>query len=172
MIHRFQCVPFVPPFLVVSRAPSLLPKGSCVFRCFCTSLPVLHGFPKASGPGVAPSSVWVLFSCFPFFCRQGSRSQSPCWEGLWGQGMQSGLGQPKPPRRKRQGHPGLQRPQREDRDRDEDRVYRSAYKAGPAHWGGTGCWEGARAENWQGSAPGDQVAKGIWMGFPHPHITS
>lgn len=32
--------------------------------------------------------------------------------------MQSGLGQPKPPRRGRQDHPGLERPQREGGDRD------------------------------------------------------
>lgn len=86
--------------------------------------------------------------------------------------MQSGLGQPKLPRRKRQGHPGLQRPRREDRNRAEDREGRSADEAGPAHWGGAGCGEGAGAENWQGSARGDQVAKGIWVGCPHPRIIS
>lgn len=32
MIHHFRRVPFVPPFPVVSSAPSLLPKGSCVLR--------------------------------------------------------------------------------------------------------------------------------------------
>lgn len=46
----------------------------------------------------------------------------------------------KPSSRNRQGHPGLERPQREggDRDEDIDRELGSADKAGPAWLGRTG----------------------------------
>lgn len=58
--------------------------------------------------------------------------------------MQSGLGQPKLPRRNRQGRPGLERPQREggDRDKDRDREHGSTDTAGPARFRGTGLGSG------------------------------
>lgn len=90
--------------------------------------------------------------------------------------MQSGLGQPELPRRNRQGHPGPERPQREGRGRDKDRdrverlLIKAALPTGDRRTDGTG--KGAGAETCQGSSLGDRVAKGIWMGCPHPKIIS
>lgn len=140
MIHHFRRVPFVPPFPVVSSAPSLLPKGSCVLGVSAPPCLCFTAFLRPAGQEWPPLLCGYCFPLLPFLCRCRSRAKALAGKG-YGAGHAVWTGQPKPPRRKQQGHPGLQRPQREDRDSDEDRVCRSAYKAGPAHWGGTGCWE-------------------------------
>lgn len=104
--------------MVVSSALSLLPKRSCVPQRFYNSLPLLHGSPKASCP------VLLCGYCFHAslsFADRGAEAKALAGRGLWRQGMQSGLGQPKLPRRNWQGHPGLERPQKEGRDTDKDR---------------------------------------------------
>lgn len=93
--------------MVVSSALSLLPKHSCVPQRFYNSLPLLHGSPKASCP------VLLCGYCFHAslsFADRGAEAKALAGRGLWRQGMQSGLGQPKLPRRNWQGHPGLERP--------------------------------------------------------------
>lgn len=111
---------------------------SRVLQHFYASLLMFPGFPKA------PCPVLLCGYCFRVSLSAvagGAEVKALAGRGLWRQGMQSGLGQPKLPRRGRQGHPGLGRLQRGGGDRGmktETESMGSADKAGPAQLGRAG----------------------------------
>ena len=103
-------------FLCVRWSLDPLSRLPSVPHCCYASLPTLHSFLKAPCPTV------LCGYCFHACLSSADRVEAKALagKGLWRQRMQSGLGQPKPSSRNRQGHPGLERPQREGGDRDED----------------------------------------------------
>lgn len=121
-----------------SRSPHLIYLVGRIHNGFEASLSVIHGFPMCTvvGRSLIPFTTGPqctsLFLCLPpcasqllfGYCFHASLSSADRAEakalagnGLSRHRMQSGLGQPKPPRRNGQGHPGLER-WRDGEDRD------------------------------------------------------
>lgn len=105
----------------------------------------------------------------PFLLHTGEQRPKPLLGGGYGGGMQSGLGQPKPSRRNRQGHPGQKgRGGKAETwgQRQRQESVESADKAGPAHWGRDRMGEGAglrtdKAPPWE-----TQWQRGFGWGSP------
>lgn len=93
---------------------------------------------------------------------------------LLGRAMGAGhavwTGSAQPPRRKQQGHPGLRRREKTETVTKTECVgllIRLALPTGEDRVLGV-----SRAETWQGSPRGDQVANVGFDGLSHPHIIS